>query len=149
MGGWDQLRARLIGTGSTPMIYCFSTCRDSIRTIPVLQHDPNRAEDLDTNSEDHAADDWRYAAMSRPWLRSKEEKKERKYAYQPRKKIFRMIRGKRCEDTSWLCLRLSHIVESWDIQSGPGLPSVSDDLTIGDLEYCPENVLWDRILQIG
>jgi hypothetical protein len=53
----DQLRARMIGDGSTPTIFCFSTCLDSIRTIPVLQHDPNRAEDLDTNSEDHAADD--------------------------------------------------------------------------------------------
>ena len=75
MGGWDQLRARMIGEGGVPMIYCFSTCPASIRTIPVLQHDPHRAEDLDTNSEDHAADDWRYAAMSRPWLKEKPEKK--------------------------------------------------------------------------
>jgi hypothetical protein len=88
MGGWDQLRARMIGDGSTPTIFCFSTCLDSIRTIPVLQHDPNRAEDLDTNSEDHAADDWRYAAMSRTWLRTKEEKKERKYAHQPAEEEF-------------------------------------------------------------
>ena len=51
------------------MIYTFSTCSDSIRTIPKLQHDPKRAEDVDTNSEDHAADEWRYACMSRPWLR--------------------------------------------------------------------------------
>ena len=36
------------------MIYCFSTCVASIRTIPVLQHDPARAEDLDTTAEDHA-----------------------------------------------------------------------------------------------
>src|SRR5215218_1431816 len=26
------------------------------------------AEDLDTTSEDHAGDDWRYACMSRPWV---------------------------------------------------------------------------------
>jgi hypothetical protein len=82
MGGWDQMRGRLVGTArkdkngdvdwstGRPMIYCFSTCLDSIRTIPVLQHDPHRAEDLDTNAEDHAADDWRYACMSRPWLKS-------------------------------------------------------------------------------
>lgn len=49
------------------MIFCFESCRDSIRTIPALQHDPNRAEDIDTESEDHAADEWRYACMSRPW----------------------------------------------------------------------------------
>jgi hypothetical protein len=78
MGGWDQMRARLVGLDCVPMIYCFSTCEASIRTIPVLQHDPMRTEDLDTKSEDHAADDWRYACMSRPWIKAKseEEKKE-------------------------------------------------------------------------
>src|SRR5262245_7015703 len=40
MGGWDQLRARLVGDGEgRPMIVTFSTCVDSIRTIPFLQHD--------------------------------------------------------------------------------------------------------------
>ncbi len=69
MGGWDQMRARLIGDGDgNPMIACFSTCVDSIRTIPSLQHDPAKPEDLDTDMEDHAADEWRYACMSRPWL---------------------------------------------------------------------------------
>jgi hypothetical protein len=68
MGGWDMMRQRLIGEDGTPMIYCFSTCVDSIRTIPVLQHDETRGEDLDTDSEDHAADEWRYACMSRPFL---------------------------------------------------------------------------------
>ena len=83
MGGWDMFRARLIGSAQRmeadgsinwstgrPMIYCFSTCTDSIRTIPVLQHDQSRAEDLDTDAEDHAADDWRYACLSRPWIKS-------------------------------------------------------------------------------
>lgn len=69
MNGWDQMRARMVGIDGTPMIYCFDTCKASIRTIPVLQHDPVKAEDLDTESEDHAADDWRYACSSRPWLR--------------------------------------------------------------------------------
>ncbi len=81
MGGWDQLRARLEGEdfgepmGKRPMIYCFNTCTDSIRTIPALQHDLNRPEDLDSSMEDHAADDWRYAAMSRPYTRSLEADK--------------------------------------------------------------------------
>lgn len=66
MGGWDQLRARLIGEEGRPMIYTFATCTDSIRTLPILQHDKVNAEDLDTEAEDHAADDWRYACMSRP-----------------------------------------------------------------------------------
>lgn len=69
MGGWDQLRARLRGDGDTPAIFFFSTCVDSIRTIPALQHDRARAEDLDSEGEDHAADDVRYACMSRPYIR--------------------------------------------------------------------------------
>jgi len=73
MGGWDQMRQRMVGDADgNPMIVCFSTCVDSIRTIPALQHDQNRPEDLDTHMEDHAADDWRYACMSRPWLKTEQ-----------------------------------------------------------------------------
>lgn len=70
MGGWDQLRSRLIGEAiDRPMIVCFSNCVDSIRTIPILQHDKDRLEDVDTDQEDHVADEWRYACMSRPYVR--------------------------------------------------------------------------------
>ncbi len=69
MGGWDQLRARLIGDGERPMIYFFSTCQDTIRTLPALQHDLVKAEDVDTESEDHAPDEIRYACMSRPYVK--------------------------------------------------------------------------------
>lgn len=73
MGGWDQMRARLNGNADGhPMLFFFSTCVDSIRTIPALQHDPDRPEDLDTNAEDHAADETRYACMSRPWITTQE-----------------------------------------------------------------------------
>lgn len=69
MGGWDQMRARMAGDSEgRPMIACFDTCLDSIRTIPALQHDATRPEDVDTEAEDHAADEWRYACMSRPWI---------------------------------------------------------------------------------
>jgi hypothetical protein len=72
MGGWDAMRARLVGNlDGQPMIYCFNTCVASIRTIPVLQHDPDRPEDVDTESEDHAPDEWRYACMSRPYVSTK------------------------------------------------------------------------------
>jgi hypothetical protein len=75
MGGWDQMRARLVGDGDgKPMIVCFSTCLDSIRTIPSMQHDQARPEDMDSNLEDHAADEWRYACMSRPWIKTVKEK---------------------------------------------------------------------------
>lgn len=69
MGGWDQLRARLVGQAGQPMLYVFSTCRDLIRTLPALQHDRDRPEDVDTDAEDHAADECRYACMSRPYIR--------------------------------------------------------------------------------
>lgn len=68
MGGWDMLRQRLLGDGDgRAMIGCFKTCTASITTIPALQHDEKKPEDLNTNGIDHAADDWRYACMSRPW----------------------------------------------------------------------------------
>lgn len=69
MGGWDQMRARFIGEDGHPMIYCFNTCLDSIRTIPLLQHDTLNIEDINTEMEDHAADEWRYACMSRPYTK--------------------------------------------------------------------------------
>lgn len=67
MGGWDQLRSRLLGHDGVPMIYCFDTCVASIRTLPALQHDRDKPEDVDTDGEDHAPDEWRYACMSRPY----------------------------------------------------------------------------------
>ncbi len=82
MGGWDQMRDRFIGEDDRPMIYCFDTCVDSIRTIPVLQHDEKNVEDLNSDSEDHAADEWRYGCMSRPYARPRPSK-ERDIAEQP------------------------------------------------------------------
>jgi hypothetical protein len=68
LGGWDQMRARIKGDGVNPALFVFHTCRDFIRTVPSLQHDPDRPEDLDTQGEDHAADEARYACMSRPYI---------------------------------------------------------------------------------
>jgi len=68
MGGWDQLRARIQGEDGRPQFVNFSTCTELTRTLPILQHDPDRAEDLDTSQEDHAADEARYACMSRPYV---------------------------------------------------------------------------------
>lgn len=69
MGGWDQMRARMKGDADgRPMLYVFDTCKDFIRTVPALQHDPDKPEDLDTDAEDHVADEARYACMSRPYV---------------------------------------------------------------------------------
>lgn len=74
MGGWDQVRGRLTGDDDgRAMLVFFDTCIHTIRTIPALQHDETRPEDLDTSAEDHAADMVRYACMSRPWIRKAPE----------------------------------------------------------------------------
>jgi len=44
----------------------FSTCTKFIETFPELQHDKRNPEDVDSDGEDHAADELRYAVMSRP-----------------------------------------------------------------------------------
>ena len=69
LSGWDQMRARLKGDlDGRPMLYVFETCKEFIRTVPVLQHDPDRPEDVDTDGEDHVADEARYGCMSRPYI---------------------------------------------------------------------------------
>lgn len=70
--GWDLVRARLKGEDGRPMIYFFSNCHATVRTLPVMQHDPIRVEDMNSDLEDHAADMVRYFCASRPWLSAKQ-----------------------------------------------------------------------------
>jgi len=70
MGGWDAVRERLMGEDGRPMIYFMDSCPEAIRTLPAMQHDENKPEDVDTKGEDHAPDEIRYACMSRPYHRS-------------------------------------------------------------------------------
>jgi hypothetical protein len=76
--GWTQMRDRLVGD-EAPMLYVFETCRDFIRTVPALMHDEHKPEDLDSDGEDHAGDDCRYACMSRPWTKPKPNVIDPKY----------------------------------------------------------------------
>jgi hypothetical protein len=72
IGGWDQVRDRLKGEEGEqglPGLLVFKTCTHLIRTLPVQQHDKHRAEDMDSDGEDHAADALRYGCMSRPILK--------------------------------------------------------------------------------
>lgn len=65
--GWMQCHYRLaFDDNGIPMFYCFSTCRNFIRTVPQLMYDDKRPEDIDTDLEDHIADEWRYVCMARP-----------------------------------------------------------------------------------
>ena len=49
-----------------PQMYIFSNCRAFRRTVPLLQYDKCSSEDVDTDGEDHVADEVRYFCMSRP-----------------------------------------------------------------------------------
>ncbi len=69
VAGWQQMYARLawedVDDGE-PMMFVTEDCRDWWRTVPAVQHDENKPEDVDTRMEDHAADDSRYGCMARP-----------------------------------------------------------------------------------
>lgn len=65
--GWMQCHYRLaFDDNGFPMFYVFKNCENFIRTIPLLQYDEHKVEDIDTDGEDHIADAWRYFLMSRP-----------------------------------------------------------------------------------
>lgn len=65
--GWLQVHHRLaFDENGYPRLYVFKNCRAFIRTLPLLQYDRTRPEDLDTEGEDHVADEVRYFCMSRP-----------------------------------------------------------------------------------
>ncbi len=65
--GWMQMHYRLaFDENGFPMMYIFSNCKATIRTLPALVFDDNKVEDLNTAGEDHIADEMRYFCMSRP-----------------------------------------------------------------------------------
>ena len=61
--GWRTVRQNLSKDGGFKV---FSNCVYFITTFPANIHDEKRPEDLDTDGEDHSADEFRYASMSRP-----------------------------------------------------------------------------------
>lgn len=65
--GWMQMHYRLaFDENGYPMMYIFKNCKAFIRTVPTLIFDEHKVEDLDTEGEDHIADECRYFCMSRP-----------------------------------------------------------------------------------
>lgn len=67
LAGWQRLRQMLQAAGrerpEEPGLWVTETCREFIRTVPVLQMDSRRPDDIDTENEDHIADETRYAVM--------------------------------------------------------------------------------------
>ncbi len=76
--GWMQLKNRLrFDDEGLPMLQVFDTCKGFIRTIPTLIYSKHHPEDLDTDGEDHIADETRYMCMMRPFtpvLSAREQK---------------------------------------------------------------------------
>lgn len=66
IAGWEQMHVRF--QSEPPGLYFLETCEHTIRTISTLQHDEGKPEDLDTEGEDHAADETRYACNSHPMV---------------------------------------------------------------------------------
>jgi hypothetical protein len=84
--GKMQVHKRLRGAGKgKPAIKVFSNCVHLIRTLPELCYDENKPEDVDTDMEDHAYDELRYALMSRPY-KPEHEKEQPKEDYGQRRR---------------------------------------------------------------
>lgn len=65
--GKMQLHHRLaFDENGRPLFYVFNICRHFIRTVPALVYDETNVEDVNTKSEDHAYDEWRYVGMKNP-----------------------------------------------------------------------------------
>lgn len=67
IAGWMQVHNRLaFDENGIPMMYIFSSCKGFIRTVPLLQYSKISPEDVDSDSEDHIADETRYICMMHP-----------------------------------------------------------------------------------
>lgn len=67
--GWELIRDRLDAVVNKdalekPGIYIFNTCRDFLRTVPHIARDTRDPDDVDTDAEDHIADDTRYRVLA-------------------------------------------------------------------------------------
>lgn len=65
--GWDQMRRMLknghpssLGPRERPGMFIFDTCDNWVRTVPVLPRDEDDPDDVNTEAEDHCADETRY-----------------------------------------------------------------------------------------
>lgn len=67
IAGWMQMHYRMaFDDNGYPRMYIFSNCKQFIRTIPLMLYSDTNVEDLNTELEDHVADEARYFCMSRP-----------------------------------------------------------------------------------
>ena len=69
--GWNLMREYLKPVADeygmkSARLQIFNTCENLIRTLPGLIYSETKAEDCDTNGDDHGPDSLRYGIMSRP-----------------------------------------------------------------------------------
>lgn len=68
IAGWARVRQLLAESAKDhpeePGLWVTSNCRHFLRTVPVVARDEDDPDDVDTDTEDHAADDTRYLAQS-------------------------------------------------------------------------------------
>lgn len=65
--GWELMRGRLeaVALGEDkPGLYVVDTCRDFIRTVPSIARDSRDPDDVDSEAEDHIADETRYRCLA-------------------------------------------------------------------------------------
>lgn len=69
VAGWQSMRTMLEESGKDraekPGLWIMENNIDWIRTVPVLQRDRTKGDDVDTEAEDHAGDDTRYACHTK------------------------------------------------------------------------------------
>ena len=52
-------------TREGPGLFVFDTCAQFIRTVPSIPRDERDMDDVDTDTEDHVADEARYRCLTR------------------------------------------------------------------------------------
>lgn len=64
VAGWFEVRSRLaFDANGKPGMYIFNTCKDTIRTLPLMMFSDRDPDDMDSDLEDHICDEIRYFAM--------------------------------------------------------------------------------------
>lgn len=99
-GGWDQVRKRLKGEDGHPMIFIMDCCHHLLRTLPMIPTDKVNLDDIDTDSEDHAADSLRYGCMARPYTPPPPPEKRSEQLFGRSLNSFTMDELWRCAPTS-------------------------------------------------
>jgi hypothetical protein len=68
--GWERIREMFAASAcpapELPGLWVFDTCRQFIRTVPLLPRDDKKPDDIDTSAEDHIGDESRYRVLAVP-----------------------------------------------------------------------------------